>query len=266
MAKVHVTPPFSPNGQETKPIQRQTSWITLVPTEQWTVYCRAIEAVRAAGIRFMIGGAFGLACYIGRWRNTKDLDLYVLPSDRDAAVAALTKAGFSDFYDQLNYDRRWIYRSEKDGIIVDVIFAMANLRTSVEEDWFEYAISVMLKDEELAPLPPEELLWCKLYVLQRDRCDWPDVMNLLYAVGPQLDWPRLLRRVADDKPLLAGLMSVFRWISPEKAELLPQWVWNNVCEPADEPVDDATLRRRIALLDARPWFAAHQPTDEPLRL
>ena len=41
-------------------------------------------------------------------------------------------------------------------------------------------------------IAPEELLWQKLYILQRDRCDWPDVLNLIYALGPLLDWEHLL--------------------------------------------------------------------------
>jgi len=43
---------------------------------------KELEALPVAG-----RGAFGFAGYTGRWRNTKDLDCFMLPRDRDAAVA-----------------------------------------------------------------------------------------------------------------------------------------------------------------------------------
>ena len=70
-------------------------------------------------------------------------------------------------------------------------------------------------------VPPEETLWSKLYVLQRDRCDWPDILNILYSVGPDLDWDRLLARVDEDAPLLAALVEVFRWVCPDRCRELP---------------------------------------------
>ena len=80
-----------------------------------------------------MGGAFGLGAYTGAWRNTKDLDLYILPPDRDTVVSVLTEAGLDDYYGQLAYDRRRIYRSFTDDIIVDAVRAMANRRALVDE-------------------------------------------------------------------------------------------------------------------------------------
>jgi hypothetical protein len=227
---------------------------------------KAIEAVRATAVPFMIGGAFGLACYTGRWRNTKDLDFYILPEHREVVIEALTSAGFGDFHDKLGYDRRWIYRSEQDGVIVDIIWAMANQRTEVQPDWFEHAPTVILHSQILQTVPAEELLWCKLYVMQRDRCDWPDVINILYAVGPELDWERLLRRLEDDHSLLVGALSAFSWISPHKAALLPESVRAIISPGGQSMGNGETERRRVQLLDSRPWFAAYQPADEPLML
>lgn len=77
-------------------------------------------------------------------------------------------------------------------------------------------------------LPVEEMIWDKLYVMQRDRCDWPDTLNLLYAAGPTLDWQYLFGRLASDAPL--GL-------------------------PPPQAGPD-TDRARADLLDRRAWFAA----------
>ena len=51
-------------------------------------------------------------------------------------------------------------------------------------------------------LPLEEFLWCKMYIMQRDHCDWTDVFNLLYAIGERLDWKHLIERLEEDVPLL----------------------------------------------------------------
>ena len=250
----------------TREIKLKTDWDKLIPEDQWRTYIKAIEAVRATGVPFMIGGAFGLACYTGRWRNTKDLDFYILPEHRDKVIEALSRAGFNDYYDTLAYDRRWIYRSDNDGVIVDIIWAMANQRAEVEPNWFEHAPVVILHSQALQTVPAEELLWCKLYVLQRDRCDWPDVINILYAVGPDLDWDRILRRIGDDRSLLIGALSAFTWISPDRAALLPESIRALAAPGSNSAGNGEMERRRVQLLDSRPWFAAYQPEDKPLML
>jgi hypothetical protein len=105
-------------------------------------------------------------------------------------------------------------------------------------------------------MPPEELVWNKLYVMQYDRCDWADVWNLLYAIGAGLDWFYLIRRMGDDTPLLAAALSVYRWMCPGKSRDIPAPVWESLHIPAPRP--DAIPEidwHHSTLLDIRPWFA-----------
>ena len=127
---------------------RNPGW-TLIPDEQWEVYRDAIAVARTTGLPFMLGGGFALAAYTGRWRNTKDIDFYVLPHQRQAFIDAITRAGFTDYYDQLAYDRGWIYRGFRDGTIVDLIWAMANRRTEAAEKWFKHATELTVRGEKL---------------------------------------------------------------------------------------------------------------------
>jgi hypothetical protein len=268
-AALPANPSRSPTRiRGTPPRQLQTQWSELVPADQWSCYLRALEAVRQTGISFMLGGAFGLAPYTGRWRNTKDIDLYILPEHRDTLVSALSKAGFSDYYDTLPYDRQWIYRSTRQGVIVDLIWAMANQRSQVTEDWFQHAPAISLRGEDLHVLPVEELFWCKLYVLQRDRCDWPDLINLLYENGAGMDWDRLISRIEKDTPLLAGVLNLFAWVCPERAARLPARVRKRFhLPPPTQASSEETCREdRVRFLDSRGWFAANQPEDQPLQL
>src|SRR5262245_54411066 len=112
-------------------------WPECISEEQWTVYQRVIADCRKAGIPFAAGGGLAIGVYTGLWRATKDIDLYVLPKDRERMWQILNNAGLVDYYDQLPYDRAWIYRSIQieNKVIVDIIWAMANHKAEVDERW-----------------------------------------------------------------------------------------------------------------------------------
>jgi hypothetical protein len=247
------------------PLRLQFEWVEAVSDDQWATYRDAIQALRAAGIRFLLGGGFALATYVGRWRNTKDIDLYIMHEDRDKAVDALTKAGFADYFPTLPYDRAWIYRSTRDGLIVDIIWAMANQRAQTDEQWFSRAPEANVRGEPMRILPVEEFLWCKLYIMQRDHCDWTDAFNVVYAAGGQLDWEHVLERLEEDWPLLKGMLTVYTWVCPEQARELPDWLRTELDLP--EPDELAPKKRdHIRLLDTRGWFAAMLPKHKPLEV
>lgn len=243
------------HGRGTAVPPAANAWTREIPDEQWAVYREAVDAVQADGCRVLLGGAFALATYTGRWRNTKDLDFYVLPAERGPVVRSLMEAGFEDFHRRMPYDRGWIHRLFRDDVIVDVIWSMANRRAAVDEDWFRYARPLVINGRGLASIPAEELLWAKLYVLQRDRCDWPDVLNLMYAVGPELDWNRLIDRMGDDASVLAAALTLFGWLAPERAADLPDLRRRlEFAAPAPPLSDEDGPVRRAALLDTRSWF------------
>jgi hypothetical protein len=239
---------------------KHTAWTGQIPDSEWAIYDEAIRAVRQTERRFMLAGAFSLASYTGRWRNTKDLDFYILPQDRQLFIDALTRAGFADYFDALPYDRKWIYRSVKGDCIVDIIWAMANQRAQVDEEWFEHAPEVQVRGQVLSVAPAEELLWCKLFVLQRERCDWPDVLNLIHSLGPDLDWEHLSNRLEDDLPLLAGVLNVYGWLCPGNDLKLPASLRELVPHSGKRGAP-RVCEAHIRLLDSRPWFVTD--TERP---
>ncbi|MDB6109376.1 MAG: hypothetical protein JWR69_1126 [Pedosphaera sp.] len=253
-------------GQSVPRLHKPVPWPDIVPAGQWANYRAAIEAARNAGLRFMLGGGFGLAIYTGRWRNTKDIDFYILPRDRDPMIAALSNAGFVDYFDQRPYDPGWIYRSTREGIIVDIIWSMANRRAEVDEIWFERGQPVQIREESMQVIPPEELLWCKLYILQRDHFDWTDIFNLLYAAGVYLDWDHLLERLGPDTPLLHAALTVFSWLAPNRAREFPDKLRKQLGLPKPEKISEREHLRRVKLLDSRAWFASLQQEGEYLEV
>ncbi|HVS71610.1 MAG TPA: nucleotidyltransferase [Phycisphaerae bacterium] len=244
------------------PASPAIDWCALVPDDQWAIYHRVIEAAQKRGIRFVIGGGLAFSHYANRCRNTKDMDLYVAPAEREAMIEATRAAGLRDYYDEKPYDRKWIYRSHNgEGIIVDIIWQMANYRAQVDDDWLTRGDLVEIRGVSLRLLPAEELMWAKLYILQRDRCDWGDLLNILYNRAATLDWKHFLQRIGNDKPVLAALLEVFSWACPEKAhELVPGEVWRTLgITPAQIPHAPEVDREHIRMLDSRDWFGPTSP-------
>jgi hypothetical protein len=239
-------------------------WSDVVSESQQPIYLAVIQAIKARGIPFAIGGSLALAAYAGRKRKLKDLDLYVLPEDRGRMIEILSALTLRDYFAELPYDRRWIYRATNGETIVDVIWSMANQRTEVDRDWLTRGDRVNWAGEELRLIPLEEMIWSKLYVLQRDRCDWPDILNLIDVTGDRIDWKRLLARVGDDAPLVQGVLSVYRWLNGGAQAPLPGV--DGISKDLSRDSRDAVLtRRRADLLDSRPWLLSVQEEGETNR-
>jgi hypothetical protein len=240
-------------------------WSPLIPEEQWGVFALGVTALEAAGVPFLVHGALALATYTGHWRNTKDVDIIVRPADRERAVNAMRRAGFEDYFVREAYDRSWIFRGFKEDVLFDVIWDLPNHRVAIDDAWFQHAQPLWLRGRLLAAVPAEELVRVKLYVLQRERCDWVDVLNVLAGAADRLNWRWLVSRMGRDLPLLHAILAVFNWLSPHRAVALPAWLREQFALPHTD-VDDpgAAEARRVRLFDSRPWFALHQPLDQPL--
>ncbi len=243
----------------------EAPWSRLIPEDQWIVFITGAESLRRAGVPFLLGGALALATYTLRWRSTKDVDVLVRASDSAAAVEALRAAGFVDYFDTQPYDRSWIFRGIRDGVLFDIIWELPNHRVGIDEAWFERAPWLTLKGIRYQSVPPEELIRIKLYVMQRERCDWVDVLNVLAGTADRLDWAYLMERMGRDRALLHAVLAVFNWLCPGRALSLPDWVREEFALPAgtDARPDEVEVRR-VNLFDSRPWFALHQPEDQPL--
>jgi hypothetical protein len=114
---------------------------------------------------------------------------------------------------------------------------------------------------ELKMLPPEELIWAKLYVLQRDRCDWGDLLNILFMRGERLNWSHLLGRVNEDRRMVAALVEIFAWMCPGRAAKFPAGLWEELA--IQRPVAEAAEveREHVRALDSRDWFGPNDQTE-----
>ena len=225
-----------------------------VEPEKWAIYRQVLAMAQGRRIPFAVGGGTATMVYTGRPRQSKDIDLFLAPDRREEMIQVTRDCGLCDLYEEQPYDRNWIYRAHDGAAIVDIIWSMANYRSHVDATWLEGGPEIELDGMRFRLVPAEETLWCKLYILQRDRCDWPDALSIVKTVGPELDWNRLLSRLEGDAPLLAGLLSVFTWLCPDRARDLPRSLWRqlNVAYPAH--AGGGTSGAHANLLDSRPWF------------
>jgi hypothetical protein len=135
---------------------------------------------------------------------------------------------------------------------------MANCHAQITEEWLTRGDEISIRGCPVRLAPVEEMIYSKLFVLQRDRCDWPDMLNILAAQVEQIDWRRLVELVGEkDLPLLGGLLSAFRWLTPARARNIPRWVWERTGLDADPRFDGADEQERAALLDSRDWYGAN---------
>ena len=204
--------------------------LSVLPEEDWKLYRPILIELHERNLRFALAGGLVASLYGGHGRFTKDLDLFILPDDRDAIVEVAKQYGFGDLYERAPYRRDWIYRGVygDSDIILDIIWGMANWRAQVDEVWFERSAVIEVDGVKVPLVSREELIWAKFFVMHRDRCDWPDVLNTLNLQAATLDWEHLLERIGPDWRLFSGLMCVFRWLGPSAAETVPEWVWQRL--------------------------------------
>ncbi len=227
-------------------------------TQDRDLYMKALRALQDSGVRFMVGGAFAVYHYTNWWRNTHDIDVYVTQDQVQAAAEALSSVGFVDIGEQAAGDKDWIYHSGQKGLILDVIWRFANLVNYITDEWFSRASVGEFLGLHLNFLPLEELIWIKVFVINRHRCDWPDVMRLAQAQCQRLDWGRLMSLLGEHWLLLAALVDVFDWQYPSSMGCIPDSIRNELAEKRLKyRQNPPTVVDREQLLD--PWL--HQRAD-----
>ena len=174
-------------------------------------YRDAMAVLEQAGIPFLVGGAYAFALYTGIVRHTKDFDLFILPRDFDGALAALAAAGYPV---ERNFPH-WLGKAHgADGSFVDLIFGSGNGLTRVDEAWFRHARRGEVLGVQVRLCPPEEMLWSKAFIMERERYDGADVAHLLHCCAGEIDWHRLLDRFGEHWRVLLSHLVLFGYIYP----------------------------------------------------
>ena len=181
------------------------------------LYGQALGRLVESDIPFLIGGAFALERYTGIARNTKDLDIFLHPRDLDAVLAVLASLGCRT---EVPFPH-WLAKALTAEGVIDFIFSSGNGVARVDDEWFEHAVNAEILGFPIKLCPPEETIWSKALIMERERYDGADVAHLIRALGPQLDWPRLLRRFGEHWRVLLSHLVLFGFIYPGERWRIP---------------------------------------------
>lgn len=159
----------------------------------------AQAALDEADIPFVLIGGIPSAVY-GRPRATKDLDLFVRPEDKDAALEALADAGF----DTDKKEPEWLYKAAKHDVLCDVIFR-AEGDFYLDDEMIARAVVAEFKGQEVRLVPREDLIIMKVVAHAEETAHyWHDAMALLLT--DDIDWDYLMERARHGTKRLLSLL------------------------------------------------------------
>jgi hypothetical protein len=223
------------------------------------IYRRALQLLTNGDVPFLLGGAYAFARYTGVVRHTKDLDLFIRKSDVDRARQLLDA---DEFGTELTYPH-WLAKAFCGDHFVDLIFNLGNGVGPVEDDWFEHAHAGELLGLPVQLLGPEEMIFSKVFTMDRGRFDGADIAHMIRACGDWLDWSRLLARFETHWRVLLSHLVMFGFVYPADRGKVPRWVLRDLlgrvqAEESDvvfaEPVCQGTLLSPTQyLVDVEQW-------------
>ena len=190
---------------------------------QQDVFTRALDALNAAGVPYVVAGAHAIYAYTGAFRPTKDLDVFCEPRNVLAALEALERAGFRCHLEA----RHWLAKAVDggpEGTFVDVIYGTGNGLFRIDPGWYRDSREGTLAGVPVRYAPPEELIWHRLFISERHRFDGADILHLILKQAARLDWRRLLERTGEHWPLLLAYLTFFGYVYPQHASFIPDWV------------------------------------------
>jgi hypothetical protein len=225
-------------SQEKKSVTHGDFWI---PEHEREIYKRALRALNAGGVPYVVAGAYAIYEHTGIYRETKDLDVFVQPVQVIPAMRALREVGFSARLEQPH----WLAKAIDGKHFVDVIYGMGNGLLHIDRDWYRFSRPAILAATPVRVAPAEELLWHRLFINERHRQDMADIVHLIIAVGPALDWRRIVAKAAAHWPLLLAQLLMFHYVYPQAKANVPAWVMEDLLARADAEVRRERTGERV---------------------
>jgi hypothetical protein len=202
--------------------------------EAHAFYKEALGLLEECGTNFMLGGAFAMFNYTGIYRDTKDLDVFCKPSEYSRIMKFFAEKGFRT---ELT-DVRWLAKIFKGEYFIDLIFDTVNNICTVDDSWYEHSTKGEFVGMPVRFIPAEELIWCKIYVQNRERYDGADLNHIILKYGKNLDWKRILFRLDPHWHLLLSQIINFQFVYPaDYHEIIPKWLFDELIARANEQYD-----------------------------
>jgi hypothetical protein len=209
---------------EQKPLPVSSSQVPMFSPQQVQLFREVLQLFNRHHIPYVVSGAFALQRHTGIWRDTKDLDLFLVAEDVPAALRELRAAGF----DTKVLDPVWLAKAHQGEYYVDLITGMSNAVITVDHSWIARGAPFEVLDVPSQVLAAEELIASKLFVTRRERFDGADVVHIIYGTKGRLDWARLLSLMGEHWDIVLWALVLFQYVYPAHAGYVPRHVWKEL--------------------------------------
>jgi hypothetical protein len=234
-------------------------------------YRESMELLQREGVQFMVGGAFAMAFYTGIQRDTKDFDVFIKAADVDRTLEVFRREG----YRTEKTHPHWLAKILQGEDLIDLIYRGGNGLCEVDDSWFARAPTFEVLGMSAPICAPEEIIWMKSYIMERERYDGADVAHLLLKCSEKMDWPHLIERFGPDWRVLLSHLVLYGFIYPSERHRVPAAVIGELTEkmrreenvPATERVCNGTVLSRAQYLhDVREEGFRDARLDERCRM
>ncbi len=217
-------------------------------------YREAMEVLQKERIPFLTGGAYAFGVYTGIHRNTKDFDLFLRRDDFDRALEILGRRGFES---EKTFPH-WLGKVKSGENCIDLIYRAGNGLCEVDDLWFERARDAQVFGLSVKMCAPEEIVWMKAFIMERERFDGADVAHIFESCAAELDWKHLLKRFGSHWRVLLSHIVLFGYIYPSERgriacaiidELLQRWRDESSFSATDRVCQGTLLSREQYLPD-----------------
>jgi hypothetical protein len=187
-------------------------------------YRDVLTQLEQEGIPVLVGGAFAFTHFTGIQRPTKDFDVFLRREHVDDALRVLARAGFDT---ELSFPH-WLAKARSDEFFVDLIFGSGNGVAPVDDEWFAHAVPTEVVGVPVRLCPPEEMLWSKAFIMERERYDGADVVHIIHECHRTLDWRRVHRRFDAQWRVLLMNLVLYGFVYPGHPSPAPRWLMDDL--------------------------------------
>jgi hypothetical protein len=122
---------------------------------------------------------------------------------------------------------------------------------------------------------PEEMIWMKAFIMERERFDGADVAHILRCWVPEIDWAHLVRRFGPDWRVLLSHLILFGYIYPAERARIPVAVIEGLMARLRSEANNAgpkrlcrgtLLSRQQYLMDVKDWGLRDARLEERVQM
>lgn len=190
-----------------------------LPTKAELFYKDVLCILNEEKSNYLIGGSLALAHYMHLPRAPKDLDIFLKREDVETTLAILERHG----YETAVIHAHWLAKAYKGDLFIDFIFNSGNGIAQVDDSWFVDAPTGEMFGVRAPLCRPEDIVWSKAFIMDRERYDGADIAHLIRDAGKEFDWQRVVEKFETHWRVLLAHIMLYQFIYPGD-DAIPEWV------------------------------------------